>query len=54
MTEFSDAAALIELSEHYQNHGKTAYPEAEALIFVQISPTTGMGIAMWPSEAIRE
>ena len=54
MTEFSDAAALKELSEHYQNHGKTAYPETEALIFVQISPTTGMGIAMWPSEAIRE
>ena len=36
-----------------RNRGLTK-EEAEALIFVQISPTTGMGIAMWPSEAIRE
>ena len=50
MTEFSDEAALKKVSEHYQKHGKTAYPAAEALIFVQISPTTGKGIAMWPSE----
>ena len=54
MTEFSDEAALKEVSEYYQKHGKTAYPEAEALIFVQVSPTSGMGIAMWPSEEIRE
>tara|TARA_X000000950_G_scaffold45202_1_gene51351 strand:+ start:583 stop:687 length:105 start_codon:yes stop_codon:yes gene_type:complete len=26
MTEFFDEAALKELSEHYQKHGKTAYP----------------------------
>ena len=54
MTEFSDEAALKEVSEYYQKHGKTAYPEAEALIFVQVSPTSGMGIAIWHSEEIRE
>ena len=32
MTEFSDEAALKEVSEYYQKHGKIAYPEAEALI----------------------
>ena len=54
MTEFSNEAALKEVSEYYQKYGKTAYPEAEALIFVQVSSTSGMGIAMWPSEEIRE
>ena len=24
------------------------------MIFVQVSPTSGMGIAIWPSEEIRE
>ena len=54
MTEFSDETALKEVSKYYQEYGKEAYPEAEALIFVQTGPTTGMGIAMWPSEEIRE
>ena len=54
MTEFSDESALKQVSEYHQKHGKTAYPEAESLIFVQVSPTSGMGIAMWPSEEIRE
>ena len=54
MIEFSDEAALKAISEYYQNHGKTACPEAEALIFVQISSMTGMVIAMWPSDEIRE
>ena len=39
MTEFSDEAALKEVSEYYQKYGKTAFPEAEALIFVQVSST---------------
>ena len=46
MTEFSDETALKEVSKYYQEYGKEAYPEAEALIFVQTGPTTGMGIAM--------
>ncbi len=54
MIEFSDEAALKEVSEYYQKYGKTAYPEAEALIFVQVSRTSGMGISMWHSEEIRE
>ena len=54
MTEFSNEAALKEVSEYYQKYGKTAFPEAEALIFVQVSSTWGMGTAMWTSEEIRE
>ena len=46
MIEFSDEAALKEVSEYCQKNDKRAYQKAEALIFVQISPTTGMGIAM--------
>ncbi len=40
-----DDEALTDFAEHYQKQGKTAYPLAKALIFVQISPTTGMSVA---------
>ena len=50
----SDEAAFKEVSKYHQKYGKRAYSEAEALIFVQISLTTGMGIAIWLSEEIRE
>ena len=33
---------------------KRAYPEAESLMFVQISPLRDMGIAMWPFKEIRK
>ena len=34
MTEFSDEAALKELSEHYLKHEKTAYPSYAAELLV--------------------